>query len=240
MTPWRSRDLREYEEAEAACDALMEPVDFEAWELSSEFEHATERGQMLEQADRALITGFLTGKLSRADTRWVEYRLGSNPEFRDRAEPFIRKWGASLGFAPDADLAELIDRVGAEHGWKLTGKEDALDPSMCMLRLGIAWGSEYAEELVESIGDFVEENGNADRWIAYVKRMKDSGAMNPEAARLLILRLALAATKELVRNDPLLRGLDAEMKGIERENGLEEDEQWEPRWAFRERTGGQT
>lgn len=97
-----------------------DPADLEARylalkELFSEIEHVQQGFAIFDQVDRAFITDFLAGELSSDDERWVEYRLGSDAEFRELAEPLIREWGVPLGFGPDVDLEKLLERVHGEH-----------------------------------------------------------------------------------------------------------------------------
>ena len=197
-------------------------------------------------ADYALITGFLADELSSDDRRWVEYLLGNDSRFRNLAEPQIRKWGVSLGYTPDADLGEIIDRIHFQRTSKRSRRRirrteegiaqaspsgrrphaSSLEPKKCVERLVVAWGSRYAKRLTKKIHNLVMRTGKPDPWIAEIARARALGAIGRDDANHLILKLACAATMILEVRDPrysLLPRL-AEMDPVRWEQGVVEDE----------------
>jgi len=82
------------------------------------------------------------------------------------------------------------------------------------------------KRLVGTAFKSVERSGEPNSWIFEVKRARERGVINPALAHFLIYKFAESAMMQLVDRDSLLSSLDGQLRFIEREHGLAEDEGW--------------
>jgi hypothetical protein len=124
------------------------------------------------------------------------------------------------------DVESLLKRRAHNSTIALLLPRSPVDPRNVVDFLAAELGTDSAEILVDYVFDIVEDTGDPDRWISEVGRARDRGALSPPVAHFLIDNIAEWATSHLSTMHPVLSGLNAQIKRIEREHGLQEGECW--------------
>ncbi|MFL5612984.1 MAG: hypothetical protein ACJ796_04915 [Gemmatimonadaceae bacterium] len=101
-----------------------------------------------------------------------------------------------------------------------------LEPSDFVNFLASEVGTDSAHILVDHVLFIVQETGEPDRWISELGRARDRGDLSPSVAHFLIYRLGEFAMQHLSSTHPVLSELNTQIRRIEREHGLTEDEFW--------------